>query len=106
MFVASQAYVVELFENPDCTGDSASRNVYDNTCAYTQGFQSLTLTANGGDLQQLIAYSPQACAGEQTFHGCAAGIDSLPLNTCFQTTNSNGGSNALSSYSSGGECPN
>ena len=106
IFAASQAYVVELFENPDCTGDSGSRNVYDNTCAYTQGFQSLKLTANGGDLQQLIAYSPQACAGEQTFHGCAAGIDSLEIGVCHQTTNSNGGSNALSSYSSGGDCPN
>ena len=105
MFMASQAYIVELFSNPDCACDSDSRNVYDNTCAYTQGFQSL-LTTNGGALQQLIAYSPQSCAGEQTFHGCAAGVDSLPLGVCFQTTNSNGGSNALSSYSSGGDCPN
>ena len=106
MFVATQAYVVELFENSDCTGNSGSRNVWDNTCAYTQGFQSLMLTTNGGGLQQLTAYSRQACAGEQTFQGCAAGVDSLPLGVCFQTTNSNGGSNALSSYSSGGDCPN
>ena len=106
MFVASQAYVVELYNNPDCTGDSGSRNVYDNTCAYTQGFQSLMLTGNGGALQQLTAYSPQDCAGEQTFQGCAAGINSLQIGVCHQTTNGNGGSNALSSYSSGGVCPN
>ena len=106
LFVASQAYIVELWENTDCTGSSSSRNVYDNTCAYTEGFQSLQLTTQGGALQQLIAYSPQACAGEQTFSGCAAGIDSLKIGQCHQTTNSNGGSNALSSYSSGGDCPN
>lgn len=106
LFVASQAYIVELWENTDCTGSSTSRNVYDNTCAYTEGFQSLQLTTQGGALQQLIAYSPQACAGEQTFTGCAAGVDSLVIGQCHQTTNSNGGSNALSSYSSGGVCPN
>ena len=106
LFLASQAYVVELYDNKDCTGASSSRNVYDNTCAYTSGFQSLKLTTNGGNLQQLIAYSPQACAGRQTFSGCAAGVDSLKLGECHQTTNSNGGSNALSSYSEGGVCPN
>ncbi len=102
----SSAYVVELYSNTGCTGTNVSWNVWDNTCAYTTGFQSLKLTYNGGDLQQLIAYSPQACAGEQTFSGCAAGVDALPLNECYQTTNSDGGSNALSSYSSGGDCPN
>ncbi len=106
LFVASQAYIVDLYDTTDCTGASTERNVYDNTCAYTEGFQSLKLTYNGGDLQQLTAYSPQACAGAQTFQGCAAGVDSLVLNQCYQTTNSAGGSNALSSYSSGGDCPN
>ena len=106
LFVAAQAYIVELYDDTDCTGDSTSRNVYDNTCAYTSGFQSLKLTYNGGDFQQLTAYSPQACAGAVTFQGCAAGVDSLELNECHNTTNSDGGSNALSSYSSAGYCPN
>ena len=106
LFVASQAYIVEMYENTDCTGSSSSRNVYDNTCAYTGGFQSLKLTTNGGANQQLTAYSPQDCAGAQTFQGCAAGIDSLKIGECHQTTNSAGGSNALSSYSSAGVCPN
>ena len=106
LLTTSQAYVVNLYGTTDCSGDATSRNVYDNTCAYTEGFQSLELTTNGGSLQQLIAYSPQACAGEQTFSGCAAGVDSLVIGACHQTTNSAGGSNALSSYSSGGDCPN
>ena len=106
LLATSHAYVVELYSNDDCTGTSTSWNVWDNSCAYTTGFQSLKLTTNGGDLQQLIAYSPQACAGTQIFSGCAAGVDSLALNECHQTTNGDGGSNALSSYSSGGDCPN
>ncbi|KAK0511846.1 hypothetical protein JMJ35_005696 [Cladonia borealis] len=93
LIVASQAYIVNL-------------NVYDNTCAYTIGFQSLELTTNGGALQQLTAYSRQACAGPTTYQGCAAGVDSMPLNVCYDTVDSAGGSNALSSYSSGGDCPN
>ena len=103
LFVASQAYVVELYANTGCTGSSSSRNVYDNTCAYTQGFQSFKFTTQGGALQQLTAYSPQDCAGEQTYQGCAAGVDSLTIGQCYQTSE---GSNALSSYSSGGDCPN
>ena len=106
LFVASQAYVVEMYDSKDCTGASRTRNVYDNTCAYTSGFQSFKLTKNGGKLQQLIAYSPQACAGVQTFHACAAGVNSLTLGECHETTNHNGGSNALSSYSEGAVCPN
>ena len=95
-----------MYDSTDCTGASTSRNVWDNTCAYTSGFQSLKLTYSGGDYQQLTAYSRQACAGAETFQGCAAGVDSLKLNVCHQTTNGDGGSNALSSYSNGGPCPN
>ena len=103
LFVASQAYIVELYENNDCTGDSTSLNVWDSTCAYTSGFQSLKLTYNGGYNQQLIAYSPQACAGPETLIGCAYGVNSLPLDVCYLTINDDGGSNALSSYL-GGNC--
>ncbi|KAF1347181.1 hypothetical protein BDV97DRAFT_358735 [Delphinella strobiligena] len=106
LFVASQAYVVELYETKDCSGSSTSRNVYDNTCAYVDGFQSFKLTTKGGKLQQLTAYSRQACAGATTFQGCAAGVDSMAIGVCHQAHNSKGGSNALSSYSSGGDCPN
>jgi len=104
--MASQAYIVELYENTSCTGSSSSRNVYDNTCAYTQGFQSLKFTTQGGSGQQLTAYSPQDCAGAQTLQGCAAGIDSLKIGECYQTINGAGGSNALSSYWNPAACPN
>lgn len=106
LFASSQAYIVDMYDSTDCSGDSTSRNVWDNTCAYTSGFQSFSLNTYGGALQQLVAYSPQACAGEQTFSGCAAGVDALTIGACHQATNSDGGSNALSSYSSGGDCPN
>ena len=102
LFVASQAYVVELYGSTDCTGGSTRRNVWDNTCAYTDGFRSLRLKKNGGTFQQLTAYSRQACAGTTTLQGCASGVNSLPIDNCVRTS---GGSNALSSYSSGGPCP-
>lgn len=107
LFATSQAYVVEMYGTKDCSGDSTSRNVYDNTCAYVDGFQSFKLTTEGGTMQQLSAYSRQACAGEITFHACADAEDGLALGVCHQATNSNGGSNALSSYDSsglGGDC--
>lgn len=103
LFVASQAYVVELYGSKDCSGGSTRRNVWDNTCAYTDGFQSFKLVKKGGNFQQLTAYSRQACAGRATKQGCAAGVNRLPIGKCIKT---GGGSNALSSYSSAGVCPN
>lgn len=105
-FAVSQALIVEMYETTDCSGSSVSRKVWGNTCAYTAGFQSLQLTSNGGASQQLTAYSRQACAGATTFQGCAAGVNSLQIGECHQRTNRDGGSKALSSYSSGGVCPN
>ncbi|KAL1296495.1 hypothetical protein AAFC00_000007 [Neodothiora populina] len=102
----SQAYVVDIYDTKDCTGSARSINVYDNTCKYPGGFQSLKVTTQGGSSQQLTAYSRQACAGAQTLRKCVHGPDSVPVGQCFQTTNGNGGSNALSSYSSAGDCPN
>ena len=106
LLTASQAYVVTLYSGKDCTGTSTSRNVWDNTCAYTKGFQSFELTKYGGGTQQLIAYSRQACAGPLTATVCASGINGIPLGECYAARNGDGGSNALSSYSTGAECPN
>ncbi|KAF9037741.1 hypothetical protein BJ165DRAFT_1502814 [Panaeolus papilionaceus] len=102
----SQAYVVQLFSGRDCTGDVWERNVWDNTCAYERGFQSFKMTTNGGGLQQMTIYSRQACAGATTFQGCVAGVNSIATGVCHNAVNGDGGSNALSSYSSGGVCPN
>ncbi|PPR04224.1 hypothetical protein CVT24_013306 [Panaeolus cyanescens] len=102
----SQAYVVQLFSGTNCNGDTWERNVWDNTCAYERGFQSFRMTTHGGGLQQMTIYSRQACAGATTFQGCAAGVNSIPIGQCFNAVNGDGGSNALSSYSSGGPCPN
>ncbi|KAG8532439.1 uncharacterized protein KY384_002316 [Bacidia gigantensis] len=103
LITASQAYVAELYTKKGCTGAVAKRNVYDNTCAYTGGFQSFKLTTKGGEGQRLNAYSRNACAGPVTYDACAGGDDSMPLNVCHQATDADGGSNALSSYYSFGE---
>lgn len=103
LFVTAQAYVVELYASDNCSGEQVSRrNVYDNTCAYTDGFKSFRFVKNGGSFQELTAYSRQACAGTTTYQACAAGINSLTRGECYVTDS---GSNALSSYSSGGNCP-
>lgn len=106
LFTVTNAYVVHLYGSGDCTGDYTERNVWDNTCAYTDGFSSLRFVTNGGGLQQLTAYSRQACAGTTTFQACAAGVNSIAIGSCHGTFNKDGASNALSSYSSGGACPN
>ncbi|PPR06182.1 hypothetical protein CVT24_000724 [Panaeolus cyanescens] len=98
----SHAYVVELYSGKDCTGDTWSRNVWDNTCAYEDGFKSFKLKKHGGAFQQMTAYSRQACAGTTTFQGCSSGVNSVGIGVCHNTDS---GSNALSSYSSGGPCP-
>ncbi|PPR06186.1 hypothetical protein CVT24_000728 [Panaeolus cyanescens] len=102
----SQAYVVQLYTGTECTGDSWERNVWDNTCAHEKGFQSFRMTTNGGSLQLMTIYSPQACAGVSTFQGCVTGVNSITLGQCFNAVNGAGGSNALSSYSSAAHCPN
>lgn len=100
---STSAYVVQMYPDPDCGGEPTERNVFDNTCAFTGGFQSFKMTVHGGNLQQMTAYSRQACAGTTTAQHCAAGVNAIELDECFNTDS---GSNALSSYSSGGECPN
>jgi hypothetical protein len=103
LFTATQGYVLEMYPNTGCGGTPVRRNVYDNTCAYTDGFRSFRMRVHGGSFQQLTAYSRQACAGTTTFQGCAAGINAIGIGVCHDTDS---GSNALSSYSSGGPCPN
>ena len=100
----SHAYVVNLFDGPDCTGAIANRNVFDSTCAPTGGFQSLELLVHGGGTQFLIAYGANGCFGFTNLLGSASGNNSLPLNTCFNTSNGLGGSNALGSFGAGITC--
>jgi hypothetical protein len=104
MWIASsQAFVVTIWTEPNCGGAAASRNVYDNTCAPTGGFQSFQITTYGSDSQQLAAYSTNDCVIPFTYQVCAdGGSDGSPaLGDCINT---NGGSNAIGSTSSGFNC--
>ncbi|KAH8803570.1 hypothetical protein F5884DRAFT_756842 [Xylogone sp. PMI_703] len=60
----SQAYVVTLWQNPDCTGTSRSLNVYDNTCAIPggDGWAAVTVEAYGGPHQRAGFFERAACA--------------------------------------------
>src|ERR1700761_7026687 len=88
--MTSQAFVVSLYDDPNCEGAEASRNVYDDSCAYTGGFQSFKITTAGGTGTELVAYSQNACAGTQTAVRCGDSTSG-----CINT---NGGSNAISAY--------
>lgn len=103
LLATSHAYVVDMFPDANCGGSPTERNVWDNTCAYTNGFKSFKMKTYGGGVQQMTAYSQQACAGTTVFQGCAAGVNAIQKDSCVNT---DGSFNALSSYSSGGPCPN
>ena len=94
-----------MYSNADCTGVRHDRNVYDNTCAYTDGFQSFKVTTYGGSMQKLTAYNRQACAGFMSFSQCTQGVNKMPLYQCLKAVSWSGGSNALGSYFSA-DCPN
>lgn len=106
MVLSTQAVVVNLYSDQNCQNPAGQRNVYDNTCAPTGGFQSFSIDTYGGSLQKLIVWSRNACAGDQTNKVCAQGRNKPGLGACFRAYNGNGGSNALSSISSAADCPN
>jgi len=89
----ANAAVVDLFSDPDCRDHAGSRNVFDNTCARTGGFQSFRITSGGGSGQRVTAYSRNDCVAPST---SCTGADQV--GACFRATNGQGGSNALSSY--------
>ncbi|KAF7293969.1 putative transporter [Mycena kentingensis (nom. inval.)] len=88
----SNAVVVDLFTNPDCTGLITSRNIFDNSCALLGGFSAYRITTSGPPGQQLTAYSRNACAGPVTVCTPVAVTGS-----CVRATNNDGASNAMSS---------
>ena len=87
------AVIVDMFSDEGCSDLVDSRNVWDNTCALTKGFQSYRITLRGGDFQRLTAYNRHACVTPST--SCA---EVISVGICFRATNQNGGSNAVSSY--------
>jgi hypothetical protein len=91
---SSDAVVVDLFSDTDCNVPAGNRNVWDNTCAPTGGFQSYRITYGGTIGQTLRAHSRNACVVPYT--SCVSG--SYESGRCERATNGNGGSNALSSY--------
>ena len=92
--ILSLAAVVDLFSDPDCRTPAGSRNVFNNTCARTGGFQSFRITSGGGSGQHITAYIRNNCVVPST--SCT---DAGQVDACFRATNGQGGSNALSSYS-------
>ncbi|KAJ3508772.1 hypothetical protein NMY22_g16509 [Coprinellus aureogranulatus] len=88
----SNAVVVDLFADTNCSIPAGNRNVFDNSCAPLGGFQSFRITGSGGSGQQLSAFSRNACAGPVT-----ACVPVAATGSCVRATNDNGGSNAMSS---------
>jgi hypothetical protein len=95
-FALTNAVVVEMFADEGCGQSVGTRNVYDNTCAPTQGFQSFRVISNGGGNQFVRSYSPNNCAGPQTQCIPASGVYN-----CIRAINGAGGSNAFGSSTIG-----
>ena len=58
------AFIIDIYNSEDCSGDSRSVNVYDNTCAsWMGGFASYVPRVYGGAHQYVDFYVPGACAG-------------------------------------------
>ncbi len=91
-FSTANGAIVQFYSDTACKNAAGSRNVYDNTCAPTGGFQSYKITTGGGVGQVLRAYGPNNCGGAVT--SCQAAETS---NNCYQATDSHGGSNAIGS---------
>jgi hypothetical protein len=88
----SQAYLVDLFSDPDCRNPAGQRNVYDNTCAPLGGFSSFRITYNGGSGQKARSYSANNCIQGETV--CT---DAVASDRCFRADDSDGGANAMGS---------
>lgn len=93
---ATNGAIVQLYSDENCQTAAGSRNVYDNTCAPTGGFQSYKITTSGGGNQFIRAYSPNDCSSTQTMCGPAGAS-----NTCYKAVNADGGSNAVGSSTVG-----
>ncbi|KAK4446276.1 hypothetical protein QBC34DRAFT_470040 [Podospora aff. communis PSN243] len=91
---ASNAVIVQLFSDTNCRVAAGERNVWDNSCAPTGGFQSYRITFPGAYGQKLLAYSRNACVAPHT--SCVSA--SYRSGICERATNAKGGSNALGSF--------
>ena len=89
----TNAVVVDLYSDTNCKTAAGHRNVYDESCAPLGGFKSFKITTAGGTGQYLRAYSRNACAGPNPACVDATLVDG----TCYQATDSDGGSNAMGS---------
>jgi hypothetical protein len=64
------AFVMDVFNSEDCTGESRSVNVWDNTCAtWMGGFKSFKPTTYGGIHQKAYFFIPGNCGDLLTAYG-------------------------------------
>ncbi|KAK5656892.1 hypothetical protein OQA88_4443 [Cercophora sp. LCS_1] len=93
LVLAANAAVVQLFSDRYCKEPAGERNVWDNTCAPTGGFQSYRIVTSATDEhQRLRAYSKNLCLDKVTSCSKAQASEG-----CYRATNEDGGSNALGS---------
>ncbi|KAK4446201.1 hypothetical protein QBC34DRAFT_412116 [Podospora aff. communis PSN243] len=95
----THAAIVDFFHDRNCTDPAGSRNIWDNTCAYTGAWESVRITTKGGSDQWLTAWSQNACAGIET-----RSFSAQLVGKCFWAYDQDGASNAISSYSCAASC--
>ena len=92
----SNAFVAELYSDQHCTNLVDTRNIWDDTCATTVGFQSFKIITSGSYIQYGRAYSPSTCFyDDDRMMDCVYAGPGGALGECRTTFNKDGGANAL-----------
>jgi hypothetical protein len=97
--LGTHAAIVDFFHDRNCTDHAGSRNIWDNSCAYTGAWESIRITTAGGSGQWLTCWSQNACAGIET-----RSFSAQDVGVCRWAYDRDGASNAISSYSCAPDC--
>lgn len=88
----TNAAVIQFYSDDNCQTTTFKQNIYDTTiCASTGGFKSYKITTAGGTGENIETYSTNACATS------TSSTSASEVGVCVVATNSNGGSNSVSS---------
>jgi hypothetical protein len=98
--LTANAAIIDLFSDKDCKVPVQTVNVWDSSCARTEGFSSFRMTAEGGWQQVIRAHVKNDCV--VPYNQC---VSAKETGRCFPAYSDDGASHAFSSYwSLSGDC--
>ncbi|KAF2107085.1 hypothetical protein BDV96DRAFT_654173 [Lophiotrema nucula] len=98
----SSAFVMDVYDSNDCSGDARNVNVWDNTCAtWMGGFKSYIPRVYGGTHQYAYFFAPSNCGSlPGSIGGDWADGGGFKVGQCYYFGDGNTVANAAASYSS------